>query len=135
MINHRLLKKGGGGPLGPTLNPPMRAIDTVQKVEVHESHYFSSLAKRYQRFYIEPIKRSYTVQYTVRYTVQKVEVHESHYFSSLAKRYLAGEHQVFFLEMCFCLFYLKKHRTSMFPYFKLMFKLSLVTTNTFLMHS
>ena len=95
MINHRLLKKGGGGRLGPTLNPPMRAIDTVQKVEVHESHYSSSLAKRY----------------------------------------LAGEHQVFFLEMCFCLFYLKKHRTSMFPYFKLMFKLSLVTTNTFLMHS
>ena len=47
-------------------------------------------------------------------TVQKVEVHESHYFSCLAKRYLAGERQVFFLEMCFCLFYLKKHRTSMF---------------------
>lgn len=47
-------------------------------------------------------------------TVQKIEVHESHYFSCLAKRYLAGEHQVFFLQMCFCLFHLKKHRTSTF---------------------
>lgn len=46
-------------------------------------------------------------------TVQKVEVHELDYFSCLAKRYLAGEHQVFFLEMCFCLFCLKKLRTSM----------------------